>query len=126
MADYYSRNKQWAVSDPAGYTTNLGAQEGEFLQWVKANKVPFDPGERNSDYDMRGFWLGLQQKDPRAVSAIDPNDSKIHYPDYWKTPYHETFSNESRWAMPNAPGWNKLDQLVAPNGQVIFDDRAQK
>jgi hypothetical protein len=74
---------------------------------------------------MRGFYQGLQQQNPKAQSAIDPNDSRLHYPDYWKTPVHESFSNESQWATPNAPGWNASDQLVSPGGRVQFDDRAQ-
>jgi hypothetical protein len=125
MPDYYARNQQWAAPSQDGYTTNLGDREPEFQAWVKQNKVPFDPNQRNPDYDMRGFWLGLQSGDPRARSAIDPNDSKMHFPDYWKTPYHETFSNESKWALPNAPAWNPQDQLIAPNGTVLFDDRAR-
>ena len=108
---------------PTGFSTNLGDKEPMFRQWVAANKIPFDPNDPNPDYDMRGFWAALQSGDPRASSAVDPNDQKLHYPDYWKTPYHETFSNESKFALPNAPSWNKLDQLIAPNGQVIFDDR---
>lgn len=76
---------------------------------------------------MRGFWTALQQGKPIATTAIDPNDKRIHYPDYWKTPLHQTFSAESQWANPaRAPAWNDRDQLVLPNGQVIYDDRAQQ
>ena len=74
---------------------------------------------------MRGFYQGLQQQNPRAQSAIDPNDSRMHYPDYWKTPIHQTFSNESQWAPANAPSWTDDDKLMQPNGRVVFDDRNQ-
>ncbi len=121
----YDRNRAYAKK--GDYSTALNAaSEQKFREWVRANKVPFDPAAKVADYDMRGFWLALQAKDPRAASAIDPNDKRLHYPDYWKTPYHETFSNESQWATSGAPTWNKQDQLVLPTGKVIFDDRAQK
>ena len=74
---------------------------------------------------MRGFWQAMQQGDPRAMSAIDPNDQKLHYPDYWKTPLHKTFSNESQWAPANAPKWTEDDKLVTPGGRVVFDDKAK-
>lgn len=113
--------------DAANFNTALPPdQEAQFRQWVNANHVPFDPEAQQSDYDMRGFWKALQDKDPRAASAIDPNDHLLHYPDYWKTPLHKTFSNESQWAGPNAPHWTADDKLVTPQGQVVYDDRAGK
>lgn len=119
----YERNKGYAKEGE--YTTALNpGSEAQFRAWVAANKVPFDPNSKTSDYDMRGFWLGLQSKDPTAISAVNPYDKQIHYPDHWKTPYHETFSAESQWAKPGAPTWNKDDQLVLPSGQLIYDSRA--
>ena len=107
------------------YNTMLDpGQEQFFRQWVAQNKVPFDPDATTpQDYDMRGFYQALQQGNPRAVSAVDPNDSQMHYPDYWKTPLHQTFSNESQWAPANAPVWNAQDQLVTQGGRVVFDDK---
>jgi hypothetical protein len=115
-----------AVSaDP--YNTDLGDQEPAFRQWVKDNNVPFDPDAASpQDYDMRGFYQGLQSGDPHASSAVDPNDNRMHYSDYWKTPLHQTFSNESKWATPDAPHWNDKDQLIAPDGSVVYDDRSPK
>jgi hypothetical protein len=125
--DYFSRNQQWVKPGSNGFSTDLGQEEPQFRQWVQQNKVPFDLESKfPQDYDMRGFYKALKSGDPRASSAIDPNDSRIHYPDYWKTPYHETFSSESQWATPDAPAWNDKDQLVAKDGTVVFDDRAQK
>jgi hypothetical protein len=99
-------------------------QEQLFQSWLSKNNVPFDPGPK-ADYDMRGFYKALSEGDPRAANAVDPNDSQMHYPDTWKTPYHETFSKESQWALPSAPGWTDDDKLLAPNGRVVFDDRAR-
>lgn len=122
----FDRNQAWTKAGATNFNTNLGNQEQRFRKWVDDNNVPFDPTATGpQDYDMRGFWKGLQTGDPAAKSAVDPNDQRLHYPDYWKTPYHETFSNESQWADPaKAPSWNEKDQLVAPDGTVQFDDRA--
>lgn len=111
----------------SNYNTPLSPlDEFAYRQWVQQNNVPTNPNSTTpQDYDMRGFYLGLQQGNPKARSAIDPNDSQMHYPDFWKTPIHQTFSNESQWAGPNAPQWTQNDQLAAPNGKVLFDDRAQ-
>jgi hypothetical protein len=97
--------------------------EMAFKQWVAQNNVPFDPKAQQSDYDMRGFWQGMQQQNPRATASINPNDQQMHYPDYWKTPLHQTFSNESKFAGPVAPMWNDQDQLISPGGRILFDER---
>lgn len=109
----------------ASYNTKLNPlDEMAYRQWVQDNHVPTNPDATTpQDYDMRGFYQGLQQQNPRAQSAVDPNDNQLHYPDYWKTPLHNTFSNESQWAAPNSPSWTDDDKLVSPNGRVLFDDR---
>lgn len=111
----------------SSYNTPLSAaDEFAFRQWVQDNHVPFNPdATAPQDYDMRGFYQGVQQKNPKAKTAVDPNDNRMHFTDYWKTPSHETFSNESQWATPNTPQWTEKDQLVTPGGRVVFDDRAQ-
>lgn len=139
--DAFARNKAWLKPGSEVFSTTLNPdQEGKFQAWVKSNNVPFDSSAA-SDYDMRGFWQASQDTDAwkkmqqdgkipadmlPAGTKIDPNDGRPHYPDYWKTPYHQTFSSESQWADPNkAPQWNEKDQLVAPDGAVLFDDKAQ-
>lgn len=110
------------VRIPSEDTALDPGQEEFFRQWVAQNKVPFDPDQTApSDYDMRGFYQGLQQGNPKAQSALDPNDGAMHYPDYWKNPSHETFSNESRLAPAGAPQWQG-DQLQQ-GGRVLFDDQ---
>lgn len=127
MQQQFDKNQQYLAQGDHTYNTQLSPQEEtQFRQWLEANKVPFDPNALVSDYDMRGFWKALQANDPKAKSAIDPNDKQLHYPDYWKTPYHQTFSSESQWAGKSAPKWNAQDQLIAPDGSVLFDDRAGK
>jgi hypothetical protein len=119
--EIYARNLAYARKLPSYQTQLTPQQESQFRQWLVQNKVPFEVFDPKSSYDMRGFWLAMQRKDPRARSSINPADKRMHYPDYWKTPYHPTFSNESQWAMKGAPKWNKQDQLVLPGGRVIFN-----
>lgn len=128
MAAQLAANKPYIKPGADGFATPLAPdQEQQFQGWVAQNKVPFDPSQAMQDYDMRGFYQGLMAHDPRAMTAINPNDQQMHYPDYWKTPYHKSFSAESQWANPDtAPKWNDKDQLVLPNGSIVFDERAKK
>jgi hypothetical protein len=121
-----SRNMNYAVSDwQSKMTTLTPDQEKAFLAWVAENKVKFNPKDPYPDYDLRGFYKALMNKDPRAVSKIDPNDKELHYNDYWKTPYHESFSNESQYATEGAPKWQDK-KLMSSTGEVIFDDTVQR
>lgn len=128
MEETLARNKAFVKPGADSYATSLSPdKEAAFRQWVAQNKVPFAPEQQLQDYDMRGFWSALQANDPRATSSVNPNDGKVHYPDFWKTPYHQSFSVESQWANPaTAPVWNDKDQLVTPQGVVVFDERRRK
>ena len=122
----FSRNQAYLKPGDHTFNTKLSPEEEQkFLAWVAKQKVPFDPKAPVSDYDMRGFFKALSAGDPKARNAVDPNDGKLHYPDFWKTPYHETFSNQSQWATPDAPRWTADDKLVTRDGRVLFDDRAK-
>lgn len=68
----------------ASFDTKLDPlQEFAFRQWVEDNRVPFDPNAKGpTDYDMRGFYQGLTQQNPRAVTATNQNDGRLHFPDY--------------------------------------------
>lgn len=118
------RNTPYMRPSNGNFNTALPPlDEMAFRSWVSQNKVPFNLDAPVTDYDMRGFYQGLQQQNPRAVSAVNQNDGQMHYPDYWKTPLHETFSADSQWAAPVAPRWNEQDQLIAPSGRILFDER---
>ena len=103
------------------------AERDAFTAWVRQNNVPYDPSPK-ADYDMPGFWLALKNGDPRAKSAISPDDNRMHFPDTWKTPYHQTFSNESQYSTnPYDPKWvrnGKFFDLVQ-GGQVLKRERAE-
>lgn len=115
-------NSPYVAQGVQNYATQLQPlDEMAFRQWVQQNNVPFNPNQQTQDYDMRGFYQGLQQQNPRAMTAVNPNDQQLHYPDYWKTPYHQTFSGESKFAGPVAPAWQG-NQLVSPGGRILFDE----
>jgi hypothetical protein len=126
----FDRNRQHAVPMDSYQTQLSGTGEAAFRQWLQHGQVPFNPNDPQADYDMRGFWQGLQAGDPHAVQAQDPNDldehgrPKMHFTDWWKTPYHDTFSADSQYALPTAPRWVNDNQLVDPRtNTVIYDDR---
>lgn len=123
----FARNASFTnASASSDFSTTLPPdQEQAFRQWVQANNVPFNPdAEGPQDYDMRGFYQGLMSGDPHAETGTNANDGQLHYSDYWKTPYHNSFSAESRFANGAAPSWNEQDQLVTPDGRIVFDERA--
>ncbi|MDE2021275.1 MAG: hypothetical protein KGJ13_13145, partial [Patescibacteria group bacterium] len=121
----FTRNQPYVRPGATNYVTQLSPQdEQSFQAWAQKNGVHADPPtDAKSDYDMRGFWKALQAGDPKATTAVDKNDGKIHFPDTWKTPYDLTFSSDSQFANANAPTWNDKDQLVTPDGKIVFDDR---
>lgn len=121
----FERNKKWSAPAPNGYLTHLEpAQEAAFQSWVKGSSIPFDPSPA-ADYDMRGFFQAMKGGDPAASTALNQNDGQPHFPDTFKTPYHQSFSRESRYATRDAPAWNDKDQLVDNAGNVVFDERAR-
>ena len=121
----YKRNQPFVDPSvvPGDYSTRLSADdEQQFRDWVKKNRVPYQmSSDAPQDYDMRGFWQGMVSGDPHATTGVDPHDKQLHFTDYWKTPYHQTFSRESKFAAPNAPTWTEDGKLVGEDGTVYFD-----
>jgi hypothetical protein len=104
-----------------GYQTSLSPlEELAFRAWVQKNNVPFDDSQQ-ADYDMRGYFKALQSGSA-AGSVINANDGQMHYPDTFKTPYHSSFSSESRHATPDAPKWNVFDRLQDKTGRTVYDE----
>lgn len=114
-----------AYAKPGPYNTQLGPlQEMQFRKWLNDNKVNFDPNAKVTDYDMRGFWLA-QQNGQAPQTAINQYDHKLHFTDKFKTPYDRDFSNQSRYATPSAPHWEKNRYLVDSKGNIVFDQGTQ-
>lgn len=92
-------------------------QEAQFQAWARQNDAPI-----TDDYDMRGFWSHGGQG-----AEVNQNDHRLHYPDTYKTPLHQSFSGESIYADPRSqpPRWNERGQLVAADGTVLYDEGPQ-
>jgi|SRR5580765_1132900 len=106
----------------ASETTQLNPQEEQAFQtWVTQNKVPWQDSP-TADYDMRGFYKALQSGDPEAKQSLSGYDGTMHFPDTYKTKYHPTFSDESKYATrPNAPHWAN-DRLIDERGNILADE----
>jgi len=114
------RSDNYRNSPRKSYVTQLAPQERPaFENWVRKNKVPYDPSPE-ADYDMPGFWKALQMGDKRAASGIAP-DGKLHFTDFFKTPYHKTFSNESKYSTNKSdPQWR--DNILYQYGNIVADE----
>lgn len=123
FADTAGANAAWVRPGQHTYNTPLQpAEETAFRGWLQQNNVPFNPERGVTDYDMRGFYRALQTGDPQARPELNQNDQRLHYPDTWKTPYHQTFSQGSQWATPDAPRWLPDGKLVDIYNNVLFDE----
>ncbi len=60
-----------------------------FAKWLQQNRVN-DPFHPDQHYDYVGAFRGQLQRDAGADG---------HFPDTYKLPGHETFSNESQYAV---------------------------
>jgi hypothetical protein len=110
----FAHNKEFATGGP--YRTKLTeGEESQFRQWVKEKGAPFDPDEKTSDYDMRGFW-----KEQRGEAMKWKRGS--HFPDTYKTPYDTTFSAESKYAKKGTPfKWQGNRLIDTRTGQVVSE-----
>lgn len=118
--DNYVRNQAWAIPQDS-YLTQLDPDtEAKFTDWASQNAQRIGPmdvvNNPYSDYDYRGWFQANQGKKAPAE----------HFVDTFKTPYHESFSNESKYADPKkAPRWVKAGKgwkLTAKDGTVIMDE----
>ncbi len=118
MASPIVRNLPYAKPGP--YITQLKPdQQVAFQQWVKANNVPYNPSAA-ADYDMPGYWRDVASKG-RTETAINPVDQRLHFPDTYKTPSHQSFSAESRYATPDNPfKWRGETLLDTRTDQPIY------
>ncbi len=104
---------------PGPYLTVLPPEaEKQYQRWAVERGIDPYP-EPSADYDMRGFWLDAQHG--KASAEKSAFDGQMHYPDTHKTPYHKTFSDESKFALPGAPRWIN-DRLIDSSGRVVADE----
>jgi hypothetical protein len=126
-------NKAW--SKPGPYAAKLAPQEEiEFRKWAAANPQSirgevgpapnYDPLPM-ADYDVRAHFQAAKRGDPAATLVPNKWDGKIHGNDKFKTPYNGGFSNESMYALPNAPRWVG-DKLMTADGKLVTDETPRK
>lgn len=114
-------NSQFAKK--GSWFTELNPQEEtEFQQWAKK----YDRRTDDLGYDMRGFWKAGKQGDPRAKMGFNPIAGEMHDPDTWKTPYSDSFSNESIYANEDAPHWVAGKLVDTKSGTPVFDDKTSR
>jgi len=129
----FAFNKAW--SKPGPYAAKLAPQEEtEFRKWAAANPQSirgevgpapnFDPLPM-ADYDVRAHFHAAKVGDPAATLVPNKWDGKIHGNDKFKTPYNGGFSNESMYALPNAPRWVG-DKLMTHDGKLVTDETPRK
>lgn len=115
LQQMFAYNKPWAKSGP--YVTKLSdTDEKAYRIWLSevSNTVGREQHPDDPTYDMRGLFK-------KVLSGKTPLDLSqgAHFPDTYKTPYHPTFSNESRYAKEDAPRWNG-DVLYDKDGSVAL------
>jgi len=99
-------NKLWNPS--------LAKNDKPFQEWYSKNTLEGQRGEPISDkqdYDMYSYF-----KNTPKSELSNPN---AHFPDLYKRPNHETFSNESLYSIPENTGgsWNG-DQFIPMQGKA--------
>jgi hypothetical protein len=129
----FAFNKAW--SKPGPYAAKLTPQEEtEFRKWAAANPqsvrgevgpAPNFDSLPMADYDVRAHFHAAKIGDPAATLVPNKWDGKIHGNDKFKTPYNGGFSNESMYALPNAPRWVG-NRLMTADGKLVTDETPRK
>jgi hypothetical protein len=98
------------------YNPNNANSDLNFLNWYKNNTIEGKRGipySNELDYDYFSFYKN------KGVGNINN-----HFPDTYKLPNHETFSNESLYAGNGAKGyWNKNKFIKYQDGGQIMKER---
>lgn len=107
LAIWYAKNNAnvYSCGGPRrdrNYNTILTPeQEAKYREWVKTLPANL---QSDYDYDLRGAWL-----------VGDVPDENGHMTDYWKKPWHPTFSVESRYSSTETPGGEWHGEEFAPS-----------
>lgn len=85
-----------------------GKDKRSFSDW--ANKASAYKGIRikgDHTYDYKSWY----NEDPNRAYALLNDDPNAHFDDKWKTPYHQTFSDQSVYSNAKHPGgtWGRRD-----------------
>jgi hypothetical protein len=93
-----------------------GLSDKKFLDWYSKNTLEGKRGiphiDPNMDYDFYSYY--------KNTSKRKLSNPKNHFPDTYKYPNHESFSNESLYSTPEQPGGQWLGNQYNPNGQFKY------
>jgi hypothetical protein len=102
---------------PAYDTQLTPEKEAVYQAWLQQNGMTADngwamtPQGAGTDYNMRGFF--------DKYGAVDHKTGQ-HFTDEFKLPNHESFSDQSNYAVgpagAHAGSWDDADQYVRPKG----------
>lgn len=98
----------------SGFNSQItAASEPAFRDWMQR----VAPGDDGGDYDYRGAF----------AAGLDRDGYSAHFPDTFKKPNHETFSDESQYAKfaPQRAGRWEGERYIPPKGRVS-DAEAKK
>ena len=124
---------------PSPFRTNLSLKdEIGFNVFKKVNQIPDDGDRFDSSYDMRGFFKenvpGVAERVlAPLLGKVDNNTAQLpdglHFTDEFKTPFHPTFSEESKFEQPGlkrnwVPNGDGTFSLIdSESGKVVRDER---
>lgn len=96
----------------SSFNPNLASNDNDFKNWYNKNtiegknKIPFS---ENLDYDYYSYYKNNDYK----------NYQGGHFPDTYKRPTHETFSNESIYSTPENPGGSWNGEIFTPHKKEL-------
>lgn len=95
------------------YNPNLAKDDNNFQNWYNKNTVEGKnniPYSDKGDYDYYSYYKNGDYK----------NYEGGHFPDTFKRPIHETFSNQSIYSTPENPGGTWNGDTYSKNGKFIY------
>lgn len=98
------------------YNPNLAKDDKAFQSWYRKNtlegqgKIPYSDKQ---NYDYYSFYKNGDYKDSSF-------NTENHFPDTYKRPTHETFSDESIYSIPENPGGHWKGETFVPAGVKTF------
>ena len=134
ISDPNSVNQESLLPGANPFGTELDPEsEKEFSQF--ANQIKQIP---TMDFDLRGAFQEAKQKGlvkdllggkETELGGINPTTQSFHFTDKYKTPFHSSFSKESKFAQTDAPGWvpngDGSFSLVDKMGKTLIDERRE-
>lgn len=95
------------------YNNDLAKDDVKFIKWYNKNTLEGKnniPYTESLDYDYYSYFKNNEKN----------GSVKKHFPDTYKRPNHQTFSNESIYSTPENPGGKWEGNKYNPNGEFLY------